>query len=665
MQFSWENVFKYVKLVLVHPAVEIVIEIFYLVTAIVMGVIIFKESSQYDEHQILDMTESYLNYNNFDKIKTPTEFKSYLISTLDKLYTLDPSNQEVPLFIPLNPIRLSYFEKDNDCNDKIDYSKTCINDNHKFACVIDHLTEYFKYQCGEKYENTHVFLTKMLKGYYSSYDLRKNNENIDITKRSYYFEQMDNINEIIENKKLKAIILQINLKAPSNHNYIDAVLGIEMTNYFTNVRPIFSVYIINDARPSTNTYLYVSLIFLVISVFLSTLKIIYEMNVKCIYSIHIFIFLVKVFDITFIIACISYLAEDKKLKFDINLRKFESHVKYINILWFLKIFYGIMALFFPIRLITLLSWLKAISELFVALMNILFRMLPGLIVSFIFIIFFMFIFSIINYFLFNDIYPYYESLYQSFISSFNIGIITSLYKEKQPSKIFNNLFLSKYSIIFIYFQVVFFFFSISIFVATLAYMFKNAILFQEEPEEKDAYMEKLKEIEEKLEEKKEKEEINKQSNDLDKKQIIWFSLDNEKNEMRQIVDIGNNDILFFKTSSQIISFLKYLFTMKPHLQHVKLMHKLNIVIETNQRSLESKAKNELNKLTDWLIFIECKIPLIFYGNTRFDSSYKIKLKSLYKGTLFISNKKELDKILKNTGEKVMAISSNENFTLCK
>ena len=277
----------------------------------------------------------------------------------------------------------------------------------------------------------------------------------------------------------------------------------------------------------------------------------------------------------------------------------------------------------------------------------------------------MFIFSIINYFLFNDIYPYYESLYQSFISSFNIGIITSLYKEKQPSKIFNNLFLSKYSIIFIYFQVVFFFFSISIFVATLAYMFKNAILFQEEPEEKDAYMEKLKEIEEKLEEKKEKEEINKQSNDLDKKQIIWFSLDNEKNEMRQFVDIGNNDILFFKTSSQIISFLKYIFTMKPHLQHVKLMHKLNIVIETNQRSLESKSKNELNKLTDWLIFIECKIPLIFYGNTRFDSSYKIKLKSLYKGTLFISNKKELDKILKNTGEKVIAISPNENFTLCK
>jgi len=71
MEFSWEDLFKYVKLVVVHPAVEIVIEIIYLVTSLTIGYLIFKESTEYDQHQILEITQSYLNYNlyNFSIIK--------------------------------------------------------------------------------------------------------------------------------------------------------------------------------------------------------------------------------------------------------------------------------------------------------------------------------------------------------------------------------------------------------------------------------------------------------------------------------------------------------------------------------------------------------------------------------------------------------------------
>ena len=245
MAISCENIFKYIKLILVHPAIEIGIEIFYLLTAVVIAVFLFRESSQYDEYQILEMTESYLNYNDFNSIKTTTEFKSYLVWLLDKLYTLDPSNQEIPLFIPLSPIRLSYFQKENECNDEIDYTKTCINDMHKFRCVIDNMINNYKYRCGEKYSEDFEFLTKKLKGYYSYYNLRNSNDHIDITKKSYISEDQDNIAEIIDNKRLKAIILQINLKAPSNNNYIDAILGIEMTNYFTTLKTLFSVYKIN------------------------------------------------------------------------------------------------------------------------------------------------------------------------------------------------------------------------------------------------------------------------------------------------------------------------------------------------------------------------------------------------------------------------------------
>ena len=665
MEFSWEDLFKYVKLVVVHPAVEIVIEIIYLVTSLTIGYLIFKESTEYDQHQILEITQSYLNFNNFNNIRTSTEFKSYLISLLDKLYTLDPSTQEIPLFIPTNPIRINYFTLANKCKDINDFADTCANDMHKFKCAIDNLVTFFKYECGETYSDGYEFLTKKLKGYYTSYNLRKNKKYIDITRHSYYSSLQDQVNEIIDNKKLKAIILQINLKAPSNNDYIDAILGIEMTNYFTNVKNIFSIYIINVDRPSTNVFLYVSLIFLIISVFMSTLKLIYEMNVKCIYKIHILLFLVKTFEIIFIIACIAYMVEDKKLEFEINLNEFESHIKYINIIWLLKIFYGIMVLFLPFRFLSLISWFKVISELMVALLNILFRMLPGIIISYFYTIILFFIFSVINYFLFNDIFPYYETMYQSFISTFNINILSSVYNLKSPSRIFNNLFLSSYSIFFLFFEFISFFFFISIFIATAVYVFKQAILFQEK-EEKNEYLEKLNEIQNKLEEKNNLNEINNiEINEMNKKQILWFSLDKDKDKVRNSVENENYDMLYFKNSNQILSFLKYIFTMKPHLQHVKLNYKLIIVLETNQKHFESNERDEINKLTDWLIFIECKIPLIFYGKTHLDNSYKIKLKSLYKFSYFINNKKELDKFLESDGKKVMVVSSNEQFTLGK
>jgi hypothetical protein len=105
-------------------------------------------------------------------------------------------------------------------------------------------------------------------------------------------------------------------------------------------------------------------------------------------------------------------------------------------------------------------------------------MMPGLIVSLISIILFIFIFSITNYFLFNDIYPYYESVYQSVISSFNYNIFSTIFNQTIPSRIFNNLFLSKYTIIFFYFQTLSFFIFFSLFIATLVYMFKKAILIE-------------------------------------------------------------------------------------------------------------------------------------------------------------------------------------------
>ena len=85
----WINIIKYIKIILVHPATEISLNFIYLMSFLVIGLIMFS-NKDYSDLEILNMTESYLYYNRFNSIKTPTHFNSYLISILDKLYTINP-----------------------------------------------------------------------------------------------------------------------------------------------------------------------------------------------------------------------------------------------------------------------------------------------------------------------------------------------------------------------------------------------------------------------------------------------------------------------------------------------------------------------------------------------------------------------------------------------
>lgn len=653
---SLKNIFKYIKIVLVHPATEIILDICYIVGMVNIGIFIFQESKIYDDHQILDMTESYLKYNQFINIKTESHFKTYLSSALDRLFLLDPQTQDIPLFIPISPIRFIWFKNSNECNTEIDYTKTCINDPNRFKCVIDNLSKSFNLKCGEKFKGSNSIFQKVLTGYYSYYNIQFPDNFIDITRKSYDSIYQNEIDEIIQDKSLKALLMQINLIAPSNHNYIDIVLGVEMTNYFTDVKKIFSVNILNDRRPKNNLMLFIFIILFCFAVVFNIIKLLYEVNVKCIWSIHIAYICSQVFDAIFMIICIIYIFEDKNLEFKVNLQKFESHSKYILIVWHLKIFYSILVICFPFRFLGLLSWWKSITEPFTITLNTLFRMSPGILITFIFLFATHAMFTFINYFIFNDIFPYYQTMFNSFLSAFNFKILITVYDRKKPSKIFGNLFQSKYSAAILFFQALYFYYFCSIIIATLAYLYKRSIILQEPPEE-NKYVTKLNEFEKKLEEKKALENINQ---DTLKKQILWLNLDEDKKHNSEIA--SKYEILYFKNSNQILSFLKYIFAIKPELQFKKLIFKLNIVIEINKKKFGDRELKQINQLADWFIFVGCKIPIIIFGNSYFDHSIKIKLHNIYKLTRFINDEEILYKILDNKGKKVLTISVNNNFS---
>ena len=653
----WRNILKYIKLFLVHPSTEIILNMIYLISFVMIGILLFKESSNYDDHQIFDITQTFFNFKNFNKIKTPSQFKIYFISLLDKLYTINPSTEEIPLFIPMSPVRFIPFINSNDCNTEIFYNKTCKNESEKFKCVIDYLTESFKNKCGEKYTDNKKMFERKLTGHYSEYNIRKSDNFIDITRESYYLNYKDKIDEIIQDKQLKALIMQINLKAPSNQNFIDVILGIEMTNYFTDVKTIFSVYILNDNRPKTKIILGLFMMILGVTVIINFIKFIFEINTRLVWSIHIFYFFEVAFDIGFMVVCILYITEDKNLNFEINLEVFESHLKYINILWYTKAFYALLVIFFPFRFFSLISWWKNVFERLIILLNIIFRMGPGIIVSLFFFMIMIVMFIFINYFLFNDIFPYYETMYKSFISTFDIRIITTIYRRKPESKIFGNLFQSKYSVVVIFFQSVFFYFFFAIIIATLVYAYKKAMILQS-PEEDNKYMIKLEEIEKKLKDDKLEEYKN---IDLMKKHILWWNLDGINNFAIDNI-ISKYEALVFKNSNQIISFLKYIFAVRPEIQFKKLIYKINIIVETNKKKLKDKEIRQISNLAEWLIFVGSKIPIIIYGKTNVESSVRMKLKNLYQLTFFINEENTLKKKLEESGNKILKISENKNIS---
>lgn len=649
------DIIKYVKIFLVHPATEITLNIIYIMSFFVIGLIIFSNKG-YNDLQILDMTESYLDFNYFKNIKTPSQFNNYLLSILDKLYKINPQLDEIPIFIPITPIRFIAFNNSNECNTELDYSINCNDEKEKFKCVIDNLSKAFKLQCGKTYSDDKGIFQHKLIGYYSSYNLRTVTNYIDFTRDTYYSTYHNIIDEMIENKQMKALIMQINFIAPSNGNNVDVILGIEMTNYFTDIKNIFSAYVFNDKRPKTHPLLFVFMILLCISVVTSILKYIYEINIKCIWSVHIFLFLVEALDGVFIAIGILYIIEDKKLEFKVDLKNFECHLKYINIIWFLKLFYAILVFFFPFRFLSLISWWKKFSEPFVIILNVLFRMLPGVIITIILFVLMIAMFFFTNYFVFNDMFEYYQTMFDSFISAFNIQILINIYDRKKPSRIFGNLFQSKYSAFIVNFQAIALYFYIALIIATLVYLYKAAVISLEPPK-KNKYVQKLSEIGEKLEEQKLLEYSNE---DLLKKQILWLTLD--KKNLSDNYIISKHQVLLFKNSFQILSYLKYIFAIKPEMQFKKLLYKLNIVIEITQQKIGEKEMKQISNLAEWLIFVGSKIPIFIFGKLNFDRNLRMKLNNIYKLIYFINDDKFLEKIIESKGNKFLSISKNNNLT---
>ena len=641
---GWENKFKYIKICLISPALEIVFNIIYITSFIIILTFLWLEGKYYNDNQILKFTKSYIDYDSFYDIKNSSEMKAYISNLMDKLYIIDPTREKLPIFIPLNPVRISFFL--NEGCEESDFTSSC---SRSFSCALNSLSTSFKHQCLLRYikkdnknSQKKLFLEDLVSsitGYYSTYNLINDGENIDITYINYS-QNIDAINSFIDNKNLKFISLQINLNVPINNNYVDVILGLEMNQYFNNIKKFNSIDIYNSYRPGHNPFLLSVYIIFYISTMINIIKLIYEIMIKFIWSVQLFAFIGEILDILLIIFSIFYIIIDKQLSLKTDLTQFESHLIYSTVRKYVKVIMIFVIIGIPLRFLSLLSWLRGISYPITRFVIVLLRMLPGATISFLVFFIFTLFFSLINYFIFNDIYSEYQSFYISFINIFNFKLLTELYDQNNNSKIFHNLTQSKYVFIILLFEVIFFLFSFAIFISTFVYLFKRAVLI-ESPKQENEYINKLKQIQEKL---KDNESDEKNDSIKIKKQVLWLKLSNKSS---CISESNQYEIILFKNSNQIISFLKYLFALKPDLQFKKLVNRFNIVVEisSDDESYDYRENIQIDKLVEWLTFVGCKIPVIIYCEKKFNRNFQMKLYFSYNLIQFIHDKEELNKII--------------------
>ena len=646
----WKNKLIYIKLGLISPALEIIVNTIFILSFIIIFSYFCSNGKYYSDNQISKFTESYINYEDFKNINSPSDFKTYIQGLTAKLYTNIPSTEKIPIFIPLNPIRITRFTN-NYCKEQ-DYLNSC---NKNFRCTINYMSESFKHKCGEKYSNSDnaleennnyntkkLFLEALVKnfeGYYSNYDLIHGGRSVEITNQNINT-KISEIEEFINNKNLKFISVEINLKAPMNNNYIDIILSLEMYEYFHDVKKILSIDIFNTySRPKENKFLSILIYFYMVATIINIIKLIYEIMVKPVFSIHIFVLLNEACNTLLFIFFILYINVDNDLELDFNLGKFKTHLVETTLIKDLKIIMTIVFIGIPIRFLSLMSWWKWLSAPFIKIANIFYRMFPSVLISFIVYMIFLIVFTITNYLIFQDIFTEYQTFFYSFVNSFNYRILSSLYKEDNNAKIFHNMTQSKYVFVFLLFEYVFILMSFCILISSFVHIYKKALSI-EEPKQESEYLSKMDNLIEKL-----KENVDEKNIELIgiKKQILYLKL-TPKNLVQNSTKI---EITIFKNSSQIISFLKYIFVLKPELQFKNLLSLLNIVIEVNHYDNYNWKFDlkQIEYLINWLTFVGCKIPLIIYCEPNFEKNYHLKLCKDYTLIKFVNDKKELEIIM--------------------
>jgi hypothetical protein len=186
----------------------------------------------------------------------------------------------------------------------------------------------------------------------------------------------------------------------------------------------------------------------------------------------------------------------------------------------------------------------------------------------------------------------------------------------------------------------------------MIYIFKKAVKL-EIPNESNELLIGLKALENKYDKYFDKSHQAITNDNDDYKQILWLSLSDQK-DLREF-ETQTNKILLFSSTNQIISFLKYIFAIKPKMQFRVLDKKFLMIIhlktnEDDRNFFKDVDENQIDILLDWLNFAGCKIPIYIYSENKLHKNVRMNIEANYWSVVFINTKREINHMILNKKE---------------
>ena len=679
MFISLKNI-KYIKLCIVSPAYEIIINLSIIVLFFVMSFLIQSQGIQMTNYQLTELISDTFQEETFKSIKTKNDFYNYIEILVNKLYEYDPVNNQnsIPYYIPYGAIRLKKFSNIG-CAEKYNQLKNsgtiCTTDQ----CTLDLLKDFYETkECGEAFSNSkgdvsntsRIEFARRFEGKYSSYNLVKEGINLDFTIDEYYEDSTNNTRTFIphfigDDDDIKFVALLFNIYFPYDDSHAITIAGIEMINShveFNEPYFIFNSSILNKME-NKNKGFFAVLILYSIAVAFSLIKNIYEMNVKLIIPTHFIEFIDAAGNILLLIFIYLYLTSLENIPIievenntfinnNIYLKNYHDFYAVLSLRGYVVILLSIIFLSMPIRIMSLLSWVPFISRPLIKYFSVIFRMLPGLVVNTLITLSALVPAIFLNYFFYHSKIINYDTIFSSILFFTNIfqDVVTIKEEEKrnQGYSIKYSISDTDYILLFGVIQKLIFIYVYMYFISSCVNSLEKAIEYESKKEE-DEVLKKMEEIENILE----KEEENKDDNSLSniKKQILWVNYESN-NELYNEILTKIKNMLLFKNSNQVISFLKYLFALKPLMQFKSLKHKLCIVIQYSSinKGMKEKITENIKSLLEWLNFVGCKIPVIIYYESNYSFLQRIQVSTSYKLLTFTDNLNSIKKFINDEEE---------------
>ena len=405
------------------------------------------------------------------------------------------------------------------------------------------------------------------------------------------------------------------------------------------------------------------------------LKMVFEIHAKFIFSIHVSVFISEILNLLFTIILFLYYRELNQLPIiNFNLDNFlNDEVLYsrnyidfnylLQLKGYIQIFISTIFLTVPMKILSLLSWYTTLFKPVVQYIGLITRLIGLFLVNLIFFFAINMTFFITYHHFYRNEISNFQSFYSSMINHFFIDSIYLIKNDKYwngGNGINYGFFSSNYYLIIncilkcinIYFIIMI----ISSFVNSLDYATQYEVIKEEnETSSNDNNNdENMKDVEI-------DPDIN--LNNL-KKQILWLNLSNKTDVFNSLSEKTRKNLLFFTSSNQVISFLKYLFTLKPEMQFRNLKDKIGIVIHDNAYAnsiiREEKLKN-IYILLDWLNFVGCKIPILIYTQSLIEKNLKMKFSHLYQYISYSHILSVLEIFIKGSNDDDEEESDNDDY----